>query len=489
MAQITQNDATRLVLQIVSHQRKALGARSCKVFDQRGGSLGRGRDNDWVLPDEERYLSSRHAVISHRNGRYYLEDISTNGVFVNDSSQMVGRGNPVALNDGDRLRFGEYEVQVGIDRRTQSDILPNSGVRPMLDSSDEADPLKALDLALSASPSSTAEEADPLQAFDLAGSPSQATNDDPFAVSAGQAGAQADHVPAEHQYFKPPEPAVGLIPDNWDETGFKQGAPPASAHPQRSQERSASISEVSNLQRDLAVSVSIHDHGAQSSSRTIPPAERYTHQSFEPATSRAQGDAGLHALLRGAGLSESLPSEGDGLDSLMRHGTIFREMVKGLMDVLMARTKVKSAFRMPVTTIKPVENNPLKFAISVDEVLRCLLAPQGSGYLPAVAAFREGFQDLKDHQLAMMAGLQAALHALLAHFDPKNLEAAFSKKMGRLRRRKSAYWDCYTEFYRKTSQDAVDDNFQSILGEAFASAYEEQIRRLEQERASPPGGP
>ncbi|MFI0377552.1 MAG: FHA domain-containing protein, partial [Candidatus Thiodiazotropha sp.] len=33
------------------------------TFDEQGGSIGRRDENDWVLPDPERFISGRHAQI------------------------------------------------------------------------------------------------------------------------------------------------------------------------------------------------------------------------------------------------------------------------------------------------------------------------------------------------------------------------------------------------------------------------------------------
>ncbi|HEY9182606.1 MAG TPA: type VI secretion system-associated FHA domain protein TagH, partial [Gammaproteobacteria bacterium] len=83
-------------------------------FGHGGGTIGRSLESDWVLPDGQRYLSSRHASIDYRSGSYYIVDTSTNGVYVNDSEQPVGRGNPQRLFTGDRIRLGEYEIGVEI---------------------------------------------------------------------------------------------------------------------------------------------------------------------------------------------------------------------------------------------------------------------------------------------------------------------------------------------------------------------------------------
>jgi len=103
-----------LRLQIISRHRQGLGERSVKEFGRDGGTIGRSLESDWVLPDGQRYISSRHASIDFRSGSYYIVDTSTNGVYVNDAEQPVGRGNPQRLFPGDRIRFGEYEVAVEI---------------------------------------------------------------------------------------------------------------------------------------------------------------------------------------------------------------------------------------------------------------------------------------------------------------------------------------------------------------------------------------
>ncbi len=103
-----------LRLRIVSKNAKSLGANHEQVFAEQGGTIGRGLDNDWVLPDPERYISGRHAMIDFQGGAYYLVDTSRNGVFINDADTPVGRGHPQRLFDGDRLRLGNFEILVAM---------------------------------------------------------------------------------------------------------------------------------------------------------------------------------------------------------------------------------------------------------------------------------------------------------------------------------------------------------------------------------------
>lgn len=92
-----------------------------------GGTIGRSAENDWVLPDDRRYVSSRHAVVDYQAGAYYLIDTSRNGVYVNGADTPVGQGHPQRLFDGDRLRIGEYEIAVDIS--DADDEIPEDGMR------------------------------------------------------------------------------------------------------------------------------------------------------------------------------------------------------------------------------------------------------------------------------------------------------------------------------------------------------------------------
>src|SRR3954471_3901549 len=119
-----------LRLRIVSDQRRLLGDRSSITFTVGGGTIGRSADNDWVLPDPLRYVSAHHARVSFREGGYVLEDLSTNGVYVNDGEKALGKAGPHALQKGDLLRFGDYQVFVVIDVEVQQVAAAAPGAAP-----------------------------------------------------------------------------------------------------------------------------------------------------------------------------------------------------------------------------------------------------------------------------------------------------------------------------------------------------------------------
>ena len=72
-----------LRLRVVSEHSSRMGEKSTKVFGVHGGTIGRSTDNDWILPDPERYLSGKHIRIDFRAGTYVLVDTSSNGTYVN----------------------------------------------------------------------------------------------------------------------------------------------------------------------------------------------------------------------------------------------------------------------------------------------------------------------------------------------------------------------------------------------------------------------
>ncbi len=107
-----------LRLSVVSEHAIRLGQHSTKVFGVHGGTIGRGTDNAWILPDPERYLSGKHVRIDFRAGTYVLVDTSSNGTYVNGAQVPLGKYHDYVLKDGDYVRLGEYELLVSIDKST-----------------------------------------------------------------------------------------------------------------------------------------------------------------------------------------------------------------------------------------------------------------------------------------------------------------------------------------------------------------------------------
>ncbi|WP_259745437.1 type VI secretion system-associated FHA domain protein TagH, partial [Pseudomonas protegens] len=138
----------------------------------------------------------------------------------------------------------------------------------------------------------------------------------------------------------------------------------------------------------------------------------------------------LQAFLRGAGLDQLRIDPQQAQAQMESLGRSYRLMVEGLIDVLRARSSLKGEFRMQQTMIRPVENNPLKFAPNVDEAMLLLLRHSNQAFMAPDQAVQESFDDLRAHQLAVMAGVEAAIKHLLGRFEPGELEARMARPGG-----------------------------------------------------------
>ncbi len=112
------------------------------VLDRPVTTIGRGRDNDIVLPSD--CVSRRHVRLEHRPDGLFLIDLSsTNGTYVNDDMRANGE---YRLNRGDQLKVGDtiFKFLSGSDvesqyheivfRMTVTDGLTNLSNRKQLDS-------------------------------------------------------------------------------------------------------------------------------------------------------------------------------------------------------------------------------------------------------------------------------------------------------------------------------------------------------------------
>ncbi len=193
----------------------------------------------------------------------------------------------------------------------------------------------------------------------------------------------------------------------------------------------------------------------------------------------------MAAFARGAGLELSQIS-GFEQDVLFEQvGRMLIGFTEGLIQTLGGRTHIKSEFRLDQTMIRPAENNPFKFSTSKTRTLLQLLSKKDPAYKSGVNAISEGFDDVNAHQMAVIAGMEAALQDILARFNPKTLEMRIVSDSildnimpgGK----KAKYWDIFKLLFDEIAGEA-EDNFQQLFGKEFSRAYEEQLSRLKQAR-------
>ncbi len=82
-----------------------------KTFKQAGGVIGRGEDCDWIIPDRKRHLSNHHALISYREGTFFLTDTSSNGIQNSASGARLHKGDTVHIEHGSVYVLGDFEIR------------------------------------------------------------------------------------------------------------------------------------------------------------------------------------------------------------------------------------------------------------------------------------------------------------------------------------------------------------------------------------------
>jgi type VI secretion system protein len=412
-------------------------------FDQDGGTIGRSiekRDNHLALHDPDKFISRRHATIKFEKGFFHLTDTSVDGTYILNKNLRVCQ-DTVALADGDKLKIGDYELSVQV----------------------------------------------------------QSNNEFASAEHSTTEFNQKDNYPASQIEDSRLHDAFAM-PDLFEETGNSRKIPEdfnfeelitdlninsGNSDLTRSDKFPVS-NRASNLQdraelRDLAAGGSLNLSGDNQAlqekfetkaGKLLEGSTLSDRDATEQISQQAQS-ALIKFFLEGAGVNDTgFIDSKDPTEFMKIVGGVFRELVEGLIALLQGRAELKAQFRVSATILKPADNNPLKFSPIIDEALKKLLEKKSAGFVYAPDAVREGFKDIKHHQLAMTAGIQAALLKVLERFDPKNFAKQYEE--GLVFQRKAKSWDTYQQAYTEIAGQALEDFF----GDTFVRAYEEQIRKL-----------
>ncbi|MFO1315013.1 MAG: type VI secretion system-associated FHA domain protein TagH [Burkholderiales bacterium] len=187
----------------------------------------------------------------------------------------------------------------------------------------------------------------------------------------------------------------------------------------------------------------------------------------------------LAALLRGAGVRELAVPGGLTPELMEEVGAVMRETMRGLLDLLAARAHAKQEVRADATIVMSHDNNPLKFAPGLDAAITHLLVPRGEGFMPPLRSLADARESLRTHQEGFVAGMRAALAAVLARFDPAKLEQRLSESEGSgsllPMTHKAKLWSHYEALYGEISREAETD-FHFLFGEEFLRAYHAKTR-------------
>jgi type VI secretion system protein len=422
-----------LRLRVVSEHSTRLGPLATKVFGVHGGTIGRGTDNEWILPDPERYLSGKHARVDFRAGAYILVDTSSNGTYVNGAQVPLGKYHDYPLKDGDYVRLGEYELLVSIDQT--NDFPPDESAIVAFDGQ---------------APSSAIKKS---TANDLGADLDLSQLLEPSGLSIADSGSRPRDL-------------------------YGQSLPPLDSN-----SAEAAGTPWHMMTRPLKVDAPKAD---------APQVSRVIENSPSPNLSRSQSlalyegdfDIGLAAFCRGAGIDpRSVSTDARGA-ALQLAGQLLREAVLGVMDLNQGRTEFRNKFRIPAPSADAAES-PLNLSKGVDEALVRLLTTV-STRAGSVEAIRDNFRELKAQNTAALAATRAAFEEFLGRVDPKELEERFERagKRGVFGgQSKAKYWEMYAELFSGLAQRPAD-GFPHVFTETFAKAFEARMRALIQPKRS-----
>ena len=419
-----------LRLRVVSEHATRLGEQSTKVFGVHGGTIGRSTDNEWILPDPERYLSGKHIRIDFRAGNYILVDTSSNGTYVNGAQVPLGKYHDYQLREGDYVRLGEYELLVSIDK--SNDFPPDESAIVAYDGQ---------------SPSSAVKKS---TANDLGADLDLSQLLEPSDLSPSDSGVR-------------PRDAYGQAVLSRSD---------ASLHLQRDAETDAGGTPWHMMTRPLKV------EGRSAESLRTEAGAAPAARPPSPVLFDGDFDVGLSAFCRGAGIEpRNISSEARGA-ALQLAGQLLREAVLGLMDLNQSRNEFRNRFR-----ISPPANDgpesPLNFSKGVDEALVRLLTTL-STRAGSVEAIRHNFRELKAQNVASITATRAAFEEFLGRVNPTELEERFDRATKRGvfgSQNKAKYWELYAEMFAGLAQRPAD-GFPHVFTETFAKAYEAKVRAL-----------
>jgi type VI secretion system protein len=428
-------------------------------------TVGRANDNDWILPDPEKHLSGHHCIIEQQNSSYLITDTSRNGVFLNGIEQPLGSGRSAVLSHGDLISVGDYLIRVEIEGLplAAAQSAPAGPLNPFGTGSSPLDgPFGRREAAMPLTPElppATPAVFAPLGrapvAFPAEIAPTPLASE-PFGGSQ-RGGPIPDHVAAVETFFRAPEIREPIIPPDWNPLAAEPPAAPTTAA------------------TDEPIAVTPPSPANQIRTGLRAEAEAPVRADGSPS------DALLQAFLEGAGLTVN-PEGAEPADQRMhRYGEIFRELAAGIRDLLASRSLMKAEFRLEQTIIRASDNNPLKFSVDLEQALAALLLPQRPGYAEPLSATRQAIADLKAHEIALIAGTQAAVTKLLAGLAPdeieRHIEAAGMLASVLPAARKARYWEAYEKIYQQVSEQLRED-IQGVFRQSFAEAYFDQVKKL-----------
>jgi len=390
---------------------------SCDFYSP-GGTIGRGTDNNLVLPDNDRGISRLQAIVQVTpDGECYITNRGhVIRVTINDTP--LERDRQAELQDGDVLGIDDYRIGIAdaiLDTRPVSRLSAMANPRAMV---------------IAPVPEDGGPTAVPGEMWD--------TLMDRFSI--------ADNISSSRVR---PTPAAVTDEPPQDKTG--------NTTPQTLLRNSEKPSK-----RRLGIDPL--------------PGENTQTAGAGNGGEQLQSEL-LEALLEGMGLSDVQPQPQFDRETLRQLGHMFGMFSQGTVALLASRSILKRGVKADMTMVLDDANNPFKLLPSGKTVLMQMFGTRMPGFMPPAKSVRDALLDLQAHQLGMIAGIRAIIAALLASFDPEQLEESAKREgVSSKLARKAALWDYFVRSYGKTSGE-IDNDFHTLFGEAFLHAYDLEVNQ------------
>ena len=159
---------------------------------------------------------------------------------------------------------------------------------------------------------------------------------------------------------------------------------------------------------------------------------------------------------------------------------MIRAAVEGVRDIMSTRALVKSEFRVEQTVLKRSDNNAVKFAPDAQRCLAAMVGQPPPGFLPGPAAMHQAMDNIKHHELALVAALNSVFADLDQQLDPDAImrrarqDTSISTMLPYAREAKC--WAIYVETHKLLRESGAANTGGSLLA-PLAAAYGRQLRR------------
>ncbi|MGR5076301.1 type VI secretion system-associated FHA domain protein TagH [Photobacterium swingsii] len=428
--------------------------------------IGRSELCDWILPDPERVISSRHAVIEKKEGCLVIKDLSTNGLFINRGVEPLGKNNHHQLSLGDVFSLSDYEIEV--QELNVNEPVPSECQM-------EIDKSNTDDYGISSK--------------DLMNEPIEKETTISDVNNEVYIGDVNDN------FTSPSNENIDLmqfndsIPEDWSVL-FNEGAA-VETPPQKSPSSSPIFDEIEQqgveVKHKYAEAATIEDAKKQAIRKevNVSVVSQPSQSKVSPVETLNLAVKGDEAKLLQAFI-EGMKVKGHQIHPEMDEKWWFEMgesmclLLTGLMSTLQKRADFKQTNRLMHTSFKRQENNPLKFSANFEDAIHNLYHRKSPSFLSAPRAIQEAFADIDLHEKAMVYGTKGAVKGVMSALEPNKInsieshEGVLASWFGSKHRANS--WQRYESLFYELEDDLRQE--QPFYLDDFVKHYEASLKGI-----------